>query len=1343
MHSKYILMLCLGLCILCSGPSFQAQRSSGRPERETRANNYYDLLEKYEAAEKRREREPRREKVAAEDQFEMEFMRWNLYWRDHLLPNSEPGTMADMSLPLRQYFMAAQRTRRSTVEGVLKGAVAVQTSPLVCPSTGLGNWTSMGPSTYAAPIMGRVTSVYVDPSNPDIAYAGSDEGGLFKTVNNGASWTNLTDYLHYPSLGITSIAVQPNTSPATIYIGTKNGGPGNSNGVGGSYGFGILKSTNGGVTWNEVFALANYNNQTNYHIGQGAFVTKVMLHPQDPNTVYALASHFVFRSTDAGATWQKVMEIVTPSYNPDGCGYMLVDMDIINGASGVADSKIMVSTIRTAWMGVANSPCGTARAFLSTTGGAMNGANSSFNEITAALVGSDYTNRIAVTVQPGNSTQFFIGYESMIPGPDTGDFIIKKYNTVNNGVSLAGTVTGNGTFGLGAGYWNVEMEFSKLNSNTLYVAGTTLYRMSLAGGFSYAQISEYYATDPNTCQPYSKTHADIRAMTVSKSGPNDIVLIGTDGGPSKATLDPSTPQTYATANWHDMTGAGLALNEFFDVNGIESDPNMWVGGTVDNGMFEADNGNWRQRHNGDGWKGTINQATGEYYGMTNVGSIKGMTGTAGTFNSLGFGPALGLGPVVSDPNNPSVIYGGDAYFYKSTNFGGSWNTSSPPGTTGIRAIHVAPSDSNRIYVSRGVPTWNANDLSKRLFRSSNGGNTWTDIGVNLPVLAWLTVSDIAVDPDDANRLWVCFNGYWPTSSTSIGGVARVYYSGDGGNSWTDFTYNLLAFPVATIVYRRGSDDELYAGTDVGVFRYNKSLHSWECFNNLLPVVPVTRLRFNYCQNKLIASTWGRGIYQSDLAALPSEVVNTSVTWSGVRYLSNNLTIAPGATLNITGTLYMSKDTVISVQRGATLNLNGGVITNACGEMWHGIEVWGTKAAAQNLAGAQGKVIMQNAAKIENALEAITTGRTVNNSLDPNYTGGIVQATNSSFFNNRRSVAFLSYHWMNGTFEMNNQSYLKNCTFETNRLLNDATVMPYVHVSLEDVHNLYISGCKFNNTTSTAVFGVNDRGNGVVSNNAQYEVNDMFNPIIYPAVVTAPSVFNGLTYGVRADFPAASQKKVTIANSDFNNVQRGVQVFRSTGSSVISNSFNALPNSLATTFHDATWGVRMVNASNLSVNSNTLTGASAAYQNNYGVIIDNCGPSAGNLVKGNTLKNLYGGIRALGLNGTGAKGVKFKCNIFQPSMAYQLSVDASGTLSDQGTACTLGQTADNTFFPQAIPAGSQIDSGGAFFYYYASGTVPTNVTGPLTVLLNNCSNTVSGECNAKSPDIKVIELKSKE
>ncbi|MEA2325446.1 MAG: hypothetical protein QOE68_405, partial [Thermoanaerobaculia bacterium] len=535
--------------------------------------SYLELRARYAerlaAAKAERERVRATDEVTEENLDERALVAWDLYWRDHLYIDGHlVGAMADMSRYLRQYYEIG---RNASI-----ASTALSTGS-VCPSSGFGTWTSLGPSTYAAPIMGKVTSVYLDPSHPNTAYAGADQGGLFRSANNGTSWTNLTDASHYPSLGVTSIVVPP-LDPNTIYIGTKTGPPG-----GGVYGFGILKSTNGGTTWQEVFELAKYNAQTQFGVADGSAISKLALHPQDPNTIYALASNYVFRSRDAGATWDTVLSITLPPQpDPEGCGYRTVDVDILPGQTGVSDSPVLISTIRTGWNGSPITPCGTARSFLSTSGGSIG----SFQEITSTVLAGSLATRIGAAVQAGNQSEFFIGFNAL--GVGTNSLTIEKFDVAKKTITPVGNVSN-----ASAGFWDLEMEFSKLKPTTLYVAGTTASRLDLSGGFSSSPISTYWATDPSSCLPIAKTHADVRAMLVAASGTNDVVVLGTDGGIHKATLDPATKYTYATANWQDLTGSGLAINEFNDISGLESSPDILVGGTWDNGTFEYAAGVWR------------------------------------------------------------------------------------------------------------------------------------------------------------------------------------------------------------------------------------------------------------------------------------------------------------------------------------------------------------------------------------------------------------------------------------------------------------------------------------------------------------------------------------------------------------------------------------------------------------------------------------------------------------------------------------------------------------------------------------------------------------------------------
>ncbi|MFN8715218.1 MAG: T9SS type A sorting domain-containing protein [Bacteroidota bacterium] len=1289
--------------------------------------NYYDLREKYlrkiEESEKPWERSLRKNHAEgmAENPEEVFFAHWDWYWKDRMNCNaSVPGEMANTGM-----FMRAMVASNPSVRIGDNSNPTTQAAPNICTSGNQGAWSLVGPATYSNPIMGMVTAVYVNPSNPSEVLAGASGGGLFKTVNNGNSWSCLTDPSRMPCIGISTIAVHP-TIPTTIFIGAVNNGVPFSAGT--HYGFGLMRTTDGGTTWTEILSLANYNSGV---AGTGG-VTKVLYHPQDVNTMYVLAAGRVFRTSNANAvtpTWTVVLDITAPP-TTEGFVWTFRDIDIINGSSGVSNSKIMVCTSRSAWGLYNYDP---AKAFYSATGGSAG----SFTDITSTVVtSSHFASRICAAVQPGNTTEFYMAYvdENTASTP----LIVKRVNPTSLLTASVGTMTSNGVFSLGSGYWKLEMEFSKLNASRMYLAGTTVYDINLTGSNTFTsanwlQMSQYWAT--SACLPNANTHADIRHMVVSTSGTNDVVVIGSDGGVGKSVCSPTTLHNYTSAAWVNMNGAGLAINQFYDFSGSETNYGLLVGGTQDNGTFEWSSNTWKQKSNYDGWQGTINSVTNDYYGCSNAGSVGGTTNTGpGCYGGrpAPAGTTNGNLPVVTDPNAPATIYaafnqtGGNCVLARSTNFGTSWTilTGFPANGNAINAIHVSPANSNTIYVSRGGPTWDGGNTSGRFYKSVDGGTNWTDAGAaSMSALSWSAVTCIATDAFNADEVYVGMNGYWAQSTSGAGlylGVNRVLRSTNGGANWSDITNNSLpACPVISMVYRNGSNDELYIGTDFGVYKYNSATSAWECFSNQLPVVMVTNLEIQNCKNMIRVSTNGRGIWESPLPALGTYNVTTSATWTGNKYIGTDIAVKPGVTLNITGTLYMSKNKRVIVERGAILNINGGgKITNACGDMWYGIELWGTSTVTQSTAGAQGKVIMNNGT-IENAYEGITTIKDVTTSWDWSYTGGIIQATNSFFYNNRRSVQILYYH-APGSPEPNNQTFFKNTVFETNRILNDATVLPSTHISMHEIKGISISGCKFRNSATT-LYSINNRGTGVTSFDAIYTINDQFGFTFPPAVINH-SEFEGLTLGVKADFTSGVAKAAYVYNSLFRNVQRGVTFSYSSGAAVNGNTIDQLPNPATTNFNDATWGIRMNNAQAYTVTQNSAAGASATPQNTYGIIGDN-GLNTNNVISYNTINNMYVCIQAQGNNGSGSTGLQIKCNTFNTVATYQIVVcpTVAGSIADQGAGCSV--PVKNTFATPVGAFGHIFSPLVSFAYYAGSGSVPTNYSS--SVAMASCG--VVGSC----------------
>ena len=156
---------------------------------------------------------------------------------------------------------------------------------------GAGNWTFIGPTfTNALAGAGRINFVRIDPNNSNVLYIGSPSGGLWKSTDGGNSWSTNTDLLNHV-IGCTNIAIDPNNSNI-MYLATGDGDAGDN------YSVGLLKTTDGGVTWNQTglsFSMGNYR-----------MMSKVLIDPANSNTILVATSAGIWRSTDAAATFTKV-----------------------------------------------------------------------------------------------------------------------------------------------------------------------------------------------------------------------------------------------------------------------------------------------------------------------------------------------------------------------------------------------------------------------------------------------------------------------------------------------------------------------------------------------------------------------------------------------------------------------------------------------------------------------------------------------------------------------------------------------------------------------------------------------------------------------------------------------------------------------------------------------------------------------------------------------------------------------------------------------------------------------------------------------------------------------------
>ena len=473
-------------------------------------------------------------------------------------------------------------------------------------------------------------------------------------------------------------------------------------------------------------------------------------------------------------------------------------------------------------------------------------------------------------------------------------------------------------------------------------------------------------------------------------------------------------------------------------------------------------------------------------------------------------------------------------------------------------------------------------------------------------------------------------------------------------------------------------------------------------------------------------------YQALLLAqsyLRPDTITTSTTWNQKKHIYSDVIIDSLATLTITDTLYIAGGSSIIVRPGGKLIVNGGTLTNACdGEMWQGIIVEGNADIRQG-ALAQGSVILNNAT-IENARNAIATMGSDTNAVYE-HTGGIVQATNTLFRNNRRSVEFLSYeNHTTGGAVTDNVSYFTRCTFTVdNGNLFAANGTSFLeHVSLWHVRGVKFNGCTFRNETGS------HSGKAIYTDEAGFTAKR-----VCPAVMNNPDpcycegtltdtvtrcTFSGFHTAVHAANNNAIYA-VTLDNCDFGQNRTGVKLSAADNAQVSFCDFNLSGTS-------SFCGVELTNSTGYTIESNTLH--SEPYTNTpsaIGIMVTHSG-TAENVIRKNMFRNLLNGCLAQDINATHPYvkpqyGLQFQCNDFL-DCAYDIAV-ANGRIRNPQGSASAG--ADN-IFRYAIVSSFTLVSAGSFTYWYSNtgyhapyNPPATGVTLMGTASANSCASTLCG------------------
>lgn len=704
-------------------------------------------------------------------------------------------------------------------------APAQQVDP--SPASGL-RWRMIGPFRG-----GRSNAVSGIEGQPNVYYFGSVGGGVWKTSNGGETWEPIFDGQPIASIG--ALAVAP-SNPDIIYVGTGEADFRSDL----TYGDGMYKSTDGGKSWS--------------HIGlrDSRHIARVLVDPLNPDIVLVAAlgeaygpnpERGVFRSTDGGTTWQKVL------YKDENVGAIELAPDPDNARTVYA---ALLHDQRPPWSTYA--PFTTSGAICKSTDGGV-----TWTQLTGGGLPAGDWGRVGLAVARGTRGQRVY---ALIDTKDGGLF---RSDDAGQTWALVGTDPRI----RGRLWYFCEVAVDPKDPNTVYLPNVSIYR-STDGGKTFQAIKgapggdDYHSLwiDPSNPQRmifgsdqgvgvsvdggkswgswYNQPTAQIYHVTVDNQFPYHVYGAQQDSG-SVDTTSRGNDGSITFRDWHP-TGAG----ESGYIAPDPGDPNIVYGGGTYGELFRYDKRTGQSQM-------IAPEAVRSFGGDPTKAQYR-FTWTS---------------PLAFSPQDSHVVYFGSQYLLKSADRGNSWQKISPDLTgTDPKASQEGPTTAENakarghgvIYTIapstvKAGQIWVGTDTGL-IQLTRDGGKTWTDVTPSgLPV--WSKVGLIDASHSDAATAYAAVDRHRLADIDP-----HIYRTRDFGKSWTEVARGIPAGAFVRAVredpLRKGL---LFAGTELGVYFSLDDGDHWQPLQLNLPVSPVHDLVIK--DNDLVAATHGRSLWILD------------------------------------------------------------------------------------------------------------------------------------------------------------------------------------------------------------------------------------------------------------------------------------------------------------------------------------------------------------------------------------------------------------------------------------------------------------------------------------------------
>lgn len=692
-------------------------------------------------------------------------------------------------------------------------------------------WTNIGPTkadfikngstTLYKTDAGRPVAIVPDPTNVDVLYVAMAGGGVWKTTNATAAtptWSPMTESLGSLSCGALAIDAK---APSTLYLGLGDSFDGT--------GIGFTKSTDGGATWAPVI-----------YLGNATKITDIRVADDNSSIVLVTTDAGLFRSTDAGATFNQVAL-----------------------ATGQAAAPYCWSV---AWAGGANYAISLEANSAATTGTTDGQVWYSANDGATWTRASGVTKsagvgRLTIASSPLNRLVMYA--EAAIPNSsastDLADFFRSSdggktwspMNATGNNVAYTNRNTESASpksLLNGQGWYNQLVIPSKDNANTVFFGGALLLAKATnatAVKPSYTQMTNWLA---QFGLPY--VHADFHAGAYDRNG---NLYVGTDGGVFVSADNGAT--------WSDKMNVGIVSHLIYSVGSSDANTSAMVGGFQDNGtrVRSTTTSTFNQTLGGDGFGSHVHAINGNtMLGSLYYTRIYKSTDGGSTFLSASSGITESNNSSTAPFNTKIVPWLGDATgntmfthvnlkVYKSTNYAGSWTAlgvSGLPTTGNIRNVGVAKSDANVVGT-----VWNGG----KVYLTNNGGASWT--AASSPTNNGLSMSYVSFDPANSQTVYVA-------SVAPDATKAHLWKSTNFGATWQVLDVEGSGFPSGVPVNAIVSDaNVLYAGTHLGVYQSADGGTTWTRYGAGMPLVNVTDLYISPSHARVRAATFGRGFWE--------------------------------------------------------------------------------------------------------------------------------------------------------------------------------------------------------------------------------------------------------------------------------------------------------------------------------------------------------------------------------------------------------------------------------------------------------------------------------------------------